>query len=451
MELPTDTMEIPLLNSSSRTTSTFQALANIIVSVVGTGVLGLPFAFRIAGYAAGSFGVLLVALATYYSGVQFSFLVYVRSSTVWVMKLINIHKLSWLRKVKCREKLTLQGRSNESKTYGDLGYICMGNKGRYLTEFLIFFAQCGGSVAYLVFIGQNLSSVFQGHGIPLSSYIFLIAAVEVVLSWIGSLAALAPFSIFADICNAIAMGIVVKEDIQKAIAGGISFNERTAITSNLRGLPFAGGMAVFCFEGFGMTLALQSSMKDKAAFPKVLGQALVGITIVYILFGFSGYMAYGDDTRDIITLNLPNTWSTKAVQVGLCVGLIFTFPIMLHPINEIVEGKLAQSNWFEKIEDNDVIFLGKRAQAATYMSRAVIVLVLAILASFVPAKHVMFLKLESWKKTCIFEEASIFVLEIEDFEESLDIQRSFNLRILEIGVLEERLYLQTSFNLRKCS
>ena len=206
----------------------------------------------------------------------------------------------------------------------------MGNKGRYLTEFLIFFAQCGGSVAYLVFIGQNLSSVFQSYGIPLSSYIFLIAAVEVVLSWIGSLAALAPFSIFADICNAIAMGIVVKEDIQKAIAGGISFNERTAITSNLRGLPFAGGMAVFCFEGFGMTLALQSSMKDKAAFPKVLGQALVGITIVYILFGFSGYMAYGDDTRDIITLNLPNTWSTKAVQViidtdGLLISWILLF------------------------------------------------------------------------------------------------------------------------------
>lgn len=233
-------------------------------------------------------------------------------------------------KVKCREKLALQGRSKESQTYGDLGYICMGNKGRYLTEFLIFFAQCGGSVAYLVFIGQNLSSVFQSYGIPLSSYIFLIAAVEVVLSWIGSLAALAPFSIFADICNAIAMGIVVKEDIQKAIAGGISFNERTAITSNLRGLPFAGGMAVFCFEGFGMTLALQSSMKDKAAFPKVLGQALVGITIVYILFGFSGYMAYGDDTRDIITLNLPNTWSTKAVQViidtdGLLISWILLF------------------------------------------------------------------------------------------------------------------------------
>lgn len=260
----------------------------------------------------------------------------------------------------------------------------MGSKGRYLTEFLIFFAQCGGSVAYLVFIGQNLSSVFQGHGLAMSYYIFLIAVVEVVLSWIPSLAALAPFSIFADICNAIAMGIVVKEDIQKAIAGGISFDKRTAITSNMRGLPFAGGMAVFCFEGFGMTLALESSMKDKAAFPKVLAQAFVGITTVYVLFGFSGYMAYGDETRDIITLNLPNTWSTKAIQVGLCVGLVFTFPMMLHPINEIVEDKLKQSSWFEKIQDSNNVFSGKQLKVATYISRAIIVLGLAMLASFVP-------------------------------------------------------------------
>ena len=51
------------------------------------------------------------------------------------------------------------------------------------------------------------------------------------------------------------MGFVVKEDIQQAIGGDISFRDRKA-TDNLGGLPFAGGMAVFCFEGFGMTLAL---------------------------------------------------------------------------------------------------------------------------------------------------------------------------------------------------
>lgn len=218
--------------------------------------------------------------------------------------------------VKCRDKLASEeNESTNEKTYGDLGYQCMGTTGRFLTEFLIFIAQCGGSVAYLVFIGQNLSTVYKGHGLTFESYIFLLVPIEIGLSWVGSLSALAPFSIFADICSVLAMAIVVKEDMQQAFGGEFSFRDRTAITSNIGGLPFAGGMAVFCFEGFGMTLALESSMRDKTAFTRLLALAVTGITFVYVLFGFFGYMAYGDETKDIVILNLPRNWWTLAVQV----------------------------------------------------------------------------------------------------------------------------------------
>ncbi|PON44927.1 Amino acid transporter, transmembrane domain containing protein [Parasponia andersonii] len=289
------TTSIPLLDSATPvggTASRLQTLANIIVSIVGTGVLGLPFAFRIAGWLAGSIGVMLAGLASYYC---------------------------MLLMVKCRDKLASEegeeeGESPNRTTYGDLGYQSMGTTGRFIAESLIFISQCGGSVAYLVFIGQNLSSVFKGH-LTFSSYILLLVPIEIGLSWIRSLSSLAPFSIFADICNLLAMAIVVKEDIEQALKGQFSFKERTAITSNVGGLPFAGGMAVFCFEGFGMTLALQGSMRDKTTFPKLLAQAFTGITLLYVLFGFFGYMAYGDETKDIVTLNLPRNWWALAVQV----------------------------------------------------------------------------------------------------------------------------------------
>ena len=58
---------VPLLESSSKgTASIAQTLGNIIVSVIGTGVLGLPFAFRIAGWLAGLFGVIIAGLCSYY-------------------------------------------------------------------------------------------------------------------------------------------------------------------------------------------------------------------------------------------------------------------------------------------------------------------------------------------------------------------------------------------------
>ncbi|XP_010498215.1 PREDICTED: amino acid transporter ANT1 [Camelina sativa] len=355
---------LPLINSPpSETTggdrtSALQTLGNIIVSIVGTGVLGLPYAFRIAGWFAGSLGVIIVGFATYYC-----------------MLLL----------IQCRDKLESEEGEEESKTYGDLGFKCMGTKGRYLTEFLIFTAQCGGSVAYLVFIGRNLSSIFTSYGLSMVSFILVLVPIEVGLSWITSLSALSPFSIFADICNIIAMCFVVKENVEMVVEGDFSFSDRTAISSTIGGLPFAGGVAVFCFEGFAMTLALESSMKDREAFPKLLAKVLAGITFVYVLFGFCGYMAYGDQTKDIITLNLPNNWSAIAVQIGLCVGLTFTFPIMVHPLNEIIEQKLKRIDCLQRKHHHGYSNeTGSVSKYAIFVTRTLLVVGLAAIASLVP-------------------------------------------------------------------
>lgn len=352
---------LPLINSPPTyggTASAAQTLANVVVSIVGTGVLGLPFAFRVAGWLAGSIGLIVAGVSSYYC-----------------MLLL----------VECRKKLASEKESSEAETYGDLGYKSMGAAGGYLTEAVIFLSQCGGAVAYLAFIGKNLESIFQGHGFTMVSFVFLLVPIEIALSWIGTLSAFAPFSSFANICNVLAMALVVKEDIQMVIKRGFSFRDRKAISSNLGGLPFATGMAVFCFEGFSMTLSLEASMKERRTFPKLLAMIFSGIAILYVLFGMSGYLAYGDETRDIITLNLPQNWTTTLVQIGLCLGLVFTLPIMICPINEIIEGKLRRSTWFEKLHFNNnessVSILGK---LGIYISRAFVISVLAILASFVP-------------------------------------------------------------------
>ncbi|XP_062102095.1 amino acid transporter ANT1-like [Humulus lupulus] len=364
------TTSFPLLEPSttstwgrtSGTASKVQTLANIVVSIVGTGVLALPFAFRVAGWLAGLLAILVGALSNYYC-----------------MLLL----------VKCREKLALEVEEEEDKdstskrTYGDLGYECMGTTGRFIVESFLLISYCGSCVANLVFIGQNLSSVIKGH-LNSSFYILFLVPLEIGLSWIRSLSSIAPFSIFANICNILAMGIVVKEDVEQVFKGEFSFDERTTITSYLGGLAFAGGVALFCFEGFGMTLSIEASMRDKTTFPKVLAHAFNGIAFLYALFGFIGYMAYGDQTKDIITLNLTHNWWAIAVKMGMCFGLIFTFPTMVHPINEIIEGRLKKNKWFEKVDDNDCHSTTRIGMFGIYVSRGILVIGLAVLASFVP-------------------------------------------------------------------
>ncbi|KAK1629964.1 hypothetical protein QYE76_004279 [Lolium multiflorum] len=330
-----------------------QTLGNVVVSIVGTGVLGLPYAFRTAGWLAGSLGVAAAGCATLYC-----------------MLLL----------VDCRNKLE-EEETEEPRdvhyTYGDLGEKCFGTIGRCLTEILIFLSQAGGSVAYLIFIAQNLNSMLPQFMSPDGFIFAILLPMQIALSFVRSLSSLSPFSIFADVCNVLAMAIVIKEDVRLF---DHPFADRSAF-SGLWAVPFSFGVALFCFEGFSMTLPLESSMAERKKFRWVLSQAIVCIMFVYSCFGVCGYLAYGDATKDIITLNLPNNWSSSAVKVGLCIALAFTFPVMMHPIHEIFEARIRSSGCLPKLSHN----AGGANWIALHLSRVAVVTVLAVVASYVPA------------------------------------------------------------------
>ena len=55
-------------------------------------------------------------------------------------------------------------------------------------------------------------------------------------------------------------------------------------------------------------MPLENSMKTPQHFTGlcgVLNRGMSGVTMIYILLGFLGYVAYPYDTKDSITLNLP--------------------------------------------------------------------------------------------------------------------------------------------------
>lgn len=66
-------------------------------------------------------------------------------------------------------------------------------------------------------------------------------------------------------------------------------------------------------------------------------------------------------------------------QVGLCVALAFTFPIMMHPIYEIVEMKLSSIRWFQKLRCNAY---GERL--SLHGARMLVLLIITIVASCIP-------------------------------------------------------------------
>jgi proton-coupled amino acid transporter len=306
----------PLLGHTGRgTASELRTAGNIFISIVGAGVLGLPYVFKTSGWAVAVTTVTLAASLTYYC-----------------MLLL----------VMCKDKALAKGM--RCYTYGDLGQEAYGAAGRQLVDVLICISQIGCCIAYLIFLGTNLSSIFTGATKQSSFFIFMLIPFEMCIACVRSLAALAPFSIFADICNMAALALVVREDFRNFKGFG-DLNSFTTVPT----IAFAMGIGIYCFEGFGMTITLEASMQKPKKFGKILALMLSLITLVYVAFGFVGYLAFREETRDIITLNLPASWTTVLVKAGLIIALFFTFPVMMYPVHEIVDHKLLTSTWFQKI------------------------------------------------------------------------------------------------------
>ncbi|KAJ0041271.1 hypothetical protein Pint_28726 [Pistacia integerrima] len=211
---------------------------------------------------------------------------------------------------------------------------------------MIVLAQAGFCISYLIFIANTLAHLFNksyddvtsagkilGFLTPKALYIWGCFPFQLGLNSIPSLTHLAPLSIFADVVDLGAMGVVMVEDVMiflKKMPDLKAFGDFSVFAYGI-------GVAVYAFEGVGMIMPLESETRNKGRFGKILALCMVFISLLYVAFGALGYFAFGEDTKDIITTNLGPGVVSALVQLGLCINLFFTFPLMMNPVYEVFE------------------------------------------------------------------------------------------------------------------
>ncbi|XP_059651173.1 amino acid transporter AVT3B-like [Cornus florida] len=302
-----------------------KSFANVFIAIVGAGVLGLPYTFLRTGWVTTFLMIFGVAGLTNYC---MMLLVYTR------------------RKLEPNNDKDFNTKIN---SFGDLGFAVCGSVGRFAVDTMIVLSHAGFCIGYIIFISNTLVNLFNSSamlhnkyfkwttpkiwGISAKSiYIWGGVPFQLGLNSIHSLTLLAPLSIFADIVDLGAMGVVMVEDVV------VFLKDRPAVE------PFGGwsmffyalGVTVYSFEGVGMALPLESEMKDRKKFGKVLCLTMFFIASMYGIFGLLGYFAFGENTKDIITANMGRGLMSSLVQLGLCVNLFFTFPLMMNPVYEVV-------------------------------------------------------------------------------------------------------------------
>merc|ERR1711974_538328 len=94
-------------------------------------------------------------------------------------------------------------------------------------------------------------------------------------------------------------------------------------------------------QGAGMILSLEQSVPEhlRGSFKYYFVVTITAVTTLYIVFGGSGYLSFGPETMDIITLNLPHEGGIDfavVVKLCLCIALFFTYPVMLFPVTSLI-------------------------------------------------------------------------------------------------------------------
>ncbi|PKS05288.1 hypothetical protein jhhlp_008660 [Lomentospora prolificans] len=279
----------------------------LLKSFVGTGVLFLPRAFLNGGMLFSNLVLLGVAALSYYC---FVLLVSVR--------------------------LKIDG------SFGDLGGVLYGGWFRKLILFSIVISQIGFVAAYIVFTSENLRAVIMAVSdckthVPITWLIVLQMIIFLPFSLLRDLGKLGFTALIADAFILIGLAYLLYYDILTLNANGVA----DIIQFNKNDWTLFIGTAIFTFEGIGLIIPIQESMKNPQKFPKVMFVVMVIITTLFVTMGAVSYAAYGSKTETVVLLNLPqDNKLVNATQFLYSIAILLSTPLQLFPAIKISENAL---------------------------------------------------------------------------------------------------------------
>jgi proton-coupled amino acid transporter len=280
----------------------------LLKSFVGTGVLFLPRAYLNGGMLFSNVVLLVIAILSYYC---FILLVSVRL------------------KVKA--------------SFGDMGGLIYGKHFRNMINFSLVISQIGFSSAYIVFVGENLQAFIEAvshckTSIDIKWVILMQMIIFLPLSLYRNINHIQKMALAADLFILLGLVYIYFYDVKTIVhQGGISDIQNF----NPSDWTLFIGTAIFTFEGIGLIIPIQGSMKDPGKFPKVLASVMTIVSICMISIGALSYAAYGSHTKTVVLSNMrQDNKLVNGVQFIYSVAILLSTPLQIYPAIEITSQQL---------------------------------------------------------------------------------------------------------------
>eukprot|EP00210_Caulerpa_lentillifera_P008832 g8428.t1 len=312
---PIDESSSSSSSSSPEGTSSFsQALANAVNILMGVGLLSIPFSLKEGGWAS------LAVLAAIWTG------------TNYTGKIL----------IKCQEvdQCKTSGFGRLLASYEEVGERAFGHHGRQFITTVLYAELLGTCALFFILFGDHMHFLLSQLMGPLShvpskeQLMDLSAGLFIPTTWLPDVSALSCVGVMGMLSALGVTGIVLFELFQH----GANFAD--TIPVDMVTLPGSFGLLAFVFAGHAVFPSIYSSMKDKSQFPKMLNTSYMIVGATCLLMGVAGYLLYGSETMEEVTLNLPSGLLSLVATSLILVSPFAKFGLTMEPVAKGIEEKL---------------------------------------------------------------------------------------------------------------
>ncbi|XP_035789375.1 proton-coupled amino acid transporter-like protein pathetic isoform X1 [Anopheles albimanus] len=251
---------------------------------------------------------------------------------------------------------------------------------RHIVNVFICVTQLGFCCIYFVFISSNYKQIGDRYGLELTThhYMALLLVPIILTSIITQLKFLSYCSMIANVFMTFGIGITFYYALKDlpAMAGELATRGLVGETERI---PLFFGTAIFAFEGIALVLPLQNEMRRPADFGRTFGVLNVGMVFIvtlFTVFGFVGYLRWGEEVQGSMTLNLPDNEALAEgvkmmIATGVLLGFALQFFVAIMILWPMVESRSATARHYPVL--CEMIF------------RILLVLMTFLIAKFVPS------------------------------------------------------------------
>jgi amino acid permease len=292
-----------------------QSVMNSVNVLVGIGILSFPFAFKNAGWIGGT-GILMFTLI----------------STCYTSRIIG----------KC---FKLYG-DLDLQSFSDLGRKAFGKRMEWFIGFVFFVELFLACAAYIILCGDNLHKLFP-ETLGRRYWMILVAAVVMPSTWLRNLAVLSFFSAFGILASVFLLFAVIYSGITNNSAPGSLIQPANTSLVEWNSLPIAFGLIMVNvlvhmdmalnfslksgFSGHAVLPNIYLSMDQKSRYNSMINLTYVIAFMLYAAISVIGYLMYGENTLQEISLNLePGIVSSIATAMTI-INPISKFALTITP------------------------------------------------------------------------------------------------------------------------